>query len=142
MITKEEIDKFLAKADEAELEAVKDKDDPNLRDTWLIIAASYRDLARLRVLKDKPGTHTGPAPENDVEIIEGHIRETESHIATQRVRIEELRRDGNPTLQSEILLKMFEDTLRVYQACLTTLHATQAGQDQATFDKRTDKPKL
>jgi len=142
MITKEEIEKFLAKADEAELEAVKDKNDSNLHDTWLIIAASYRDLARLRVLKDQPGDQTGPAPETDLEIMEGYIREAESNIATQRVRIEGLRRDGSPTLRSEILLKTFEDTLRVYQECLTTLLATQAEKNQSTFDEGADAPKL
>ena len=54
MATKEELDALLAKAKEAEREAEKDKNDPNLHDTWVTIAESYRDLARLRALKDKP----------------------------------------------------------------------------------------
>lgn len=56
MLDQEQIDAFFDRAKEAELEAVKDENDRQLRDTWLAIASCYRDLARLHTLKAQSDT--------------------------------------------------------------------------------------
>lgn len=58
-----------------------------------------------------------------VEMARRHVREAEAHIARQKEIIEELRRDGHSTLEAELLLKVFQDTLRSHKESVLRLSA-------------------
>ena len=58
-----------------------------------------------------------------VEMAQRHVREAEAHIVRQKEIIEELRRDGHPTLVAELLLKVFQDTLRSHKESVLRLSA-------------------
>jgi len=80
--------------------------------------------------------------DNELELMGSHVREAESQIATQRVRIEALRRAGQSTRRSEIILKTYEGTLRMYRECLIALQTAQIELDRETFDEGSGAPKL
>ena len=63
--------------------------------------------------------------ENELEKAKRHIRDAEEHVALQKADIDELRRDGHPTLNSEIMLKTFERSLELHRECWATLLAAQ-----------------
>lgn len=58
--------------------------------------------------------------ETTLQMVERHIREGEAHVVRQMEIIEELRRDGHPTLAAESLLQVFLQTLASHK-----MHAEQ-----------------
>ena len=63
--------------------------------------------------------------ETRLQTAERHVREAEAHIARQREIVEELRRDGHPTIEAEILLRIFEDTLKSHLDGLARVRAAR-----------------
>jgi hypothetical protein len=51
------------------------------------------------------------------------VCQAEAHIVRQKEIIEELRHDGHPTLEAELLLKVFQDTLRSHKESVLRLSA-------------------
>ena len=63
------------------------------------------------------------AAQSKVEMAKPHVREAEAHIVRQQEIIEQLRSDGHPTLEAELSLKVFQDTLRSHKQSLSRLQA-------------------
>jgi len=60
---------------------------------------------------------------SSVEMAKRHVCQAEAHIVRQKEIIEELRHDGHPTLAAELLLKVFQDTLRSHKESVLRLSA-------------------
>lgn len=70
--------------------------------------------------------------EAKIEMAERHIRQAEEHIRGQKEIIEQLRRDGHPTLGAEELLRTFEETLQTHRSDLDLMLAERDAERRGT----------